>query len=359
MAEYLDKGKAKEILKGALNGDCEFYDRLSRKIRFVLFGGHKTYRYILINALLAKATNEAINPLCLQAGSELKGAYDARSLCHSVLVPFEREHLHNVLGGSNEPFLNKPARFPELSMTNAVRAGRDRAILAALCYILPRISSDKVANQYLTCALGFLKERIVELKALEDGTIKVDPTSVELYRFIKHLNQKSFEGEIPVIIIGTLERAFYLQFKGEYSVKTHKVNQSGASSKEVGDIDVFKKGEFLTATEVKDKSFTAADVEHAFNKILRVGGASGQFIYGSEADFDETSINEIVEKFDDKGFLTLVLDVMMYSRMLIFKLFDVEKTAISQMLLDTAIEINSKNDTKEWIQQSLKEFGWK
>ena len=89
----------------------------------VLEHTHLTYKYILVTALTAKATDESVNPLCLQAKSALLGAYDARSICHGVIVPFDMEVLNKALGGSNEPFLNKPARFPELSTSNAVRGG--------------------------------------------------------------------------------------------------------------------------------------------------------------------------------------------------------------------------------------------
>ena len=44
-----------------------------------------------------------------------------------VIVPFDTEVLNKALGGSNEPFLNKPARFPELSTSNAVRGDAIRA----------------------------------------------------------------------------------------------------------------------------------------------------------------------------------------------------------------------------------------
>ena len=84
-------------------------------IDFVIDNTHLTYKYILFTAILSKATDESINALCLQKGSTLPGAYDARTVCHNVIVKFEMETLEKAMGGSNEPFLNKPARFPELS----------------------------------------------------------------------------------------------------------------------------------------------------------------------------------------------------------------------------------------------------
>lgn len=84
-------------------------------IDYVIDNTHLTFKYILFTAVLAKATDSSINPLCLQKKSELPGAYDARTVCHKVVVPFEMETLEKALGGSNEPFLNKPARFPRPS----------------------------------------------------------------------------------------------------------------------------------------------------------------------------------------------------------------------------------------------------
>jgi hypothetical protein len=136
MSESIDTDRANEILLEAFQSECIRNDKLTNAIRSILLGTHKTYKYILITGLLAKATNQSVNPLALQSGAPLAGAYDARSLCHKVIVPFEREYLSNALGGSNEPFLNKPARFTHLSDNNAVRRGSDKETLVSLIDIL-------------------------------------------------------------------------------------------------------------------------------------------------------------------------------------------------------------------------------
>ena len=130
-------------------------------IDYVIDNTHLTYKYVLFTALLSKATDEKINPLCLQKKSTLPGAYDARTICHKVIVPFEMEVLKKAMGGSNEPFLNKPARFPELSKTNAVRRGNDQNILNALCDNLPTIKTSQDAFDclvYLLCKLIKLRD---------------------------------------------------------------------------------------------------------------------------------------------------------------------------------------------------------
>lgn len=124
------------VLEQALAEAETLDDNISQTIQTVLTGPHKTYRYILVNALLAKATNEKINALSLQKGDGKGGKFDARSLCHKVVVPFEKLQLPGCLGDSNEPFLNKPARFVSLSLTNAVRTGKDWETLKNLITIL-------------------------------------------------------------------------------------------------------------------------------------------------------------------------------------------------------------------------------
>lgn len=122
MAIVINREIVKDVLSQAFaeaqENNYKLSSEFANEINQVLSGNHLTFKYIMMTALLSKASFPRINPLCLQKGSSLKGSYDARSICHNVLVPFEREKLSNALGGSNEPFLNKPARFKELDVSN-------------------------------------------------------------------------------------------------------------------------------------------------------------------------------------------------------------------------------------------------
>ncbi len=90
---------------------------IADKITEIMANHDLTYRYILVTGILGKIVNPDIHPRALQKRSLLKGAYDARSLCHKVVVPFEHSK-GDLWGLSNEPFLNKPARHPELDKNN-------------------------------------------------------------------------------------------------------------------------------------------------------------------------------------------------------------------------------------------------
>lgn len=179
---------------------------------FVLDNNHLTYKYILFTALLSKASDDSINPLCLQKRSSLSGAYDARSICHKVIVPFEIETLEKALGGSNEPFLNKPARFPELSPSNAVRNGNDRAILNALCIYLPSIQTSSDAYQ----GLIYFLSRLIHIREQKRASLRFSvPDSVnlpsKLLYFIECALQESFEGEILTLLVAGGNRMLFIE----------------------------------------------------------------------------------------------------------------------------------------------------
>jgi len=359
MAISINHQDAEKILLAAFRARCTKNNDISGRIEKILNGTHKTYKYVLVNGLLAKATNNAANPLALQAGSKLKGAFDARSLCHKVLVQFERDFLHKALGGSNEPFLNKPARFTELSPTNAVRRGKDKESLLSLIHIFSTIKSSKEAKAYLACALHYLNDGIQKLQALNQGAINYNPTLVEVYEFILSFCEKSFEGETSVLVVATLEKIYHSNLKGKYSVIAHKVNQSGASSKEIGDIDIFKDGVFKYEIEVKDKDFTSYDVTHAFDKMIANSGEKGQFIFGANANHDWNEIRPTLKQYADKGFFTFFKGIFQYARVMLFKTGVIEKQEFVNTLIETTNEINAKVETKEWIQELLKKLKWK
>src|ERR1039457_1682983 len=56
--------------------------RMARLIEMILGATDITFKYLLVTGFLAKCVNPKIHTRALQAGSNLTGAYDARSLCH-------------------------------------------------------------------------------------------------------------------------------------------------------------------------------------------------------------------------------------------------------------------------------------
>lgn len=359
MSVKIEHAYAEEIILEAYRSTCSKSDSVTEGIKKVLYGNHKTYKYILVNGILAKATNKDVNPLALQAGAPFEGAFDARSLCHKVLVPFERDFLKSVLGGSNEPFLNKPARFTHLSKNNAVRKGKDQEKLMLLIELLSSIKSSIEAKDYLACVFSILKAQIEEKNKEFDHFSDYTPTLIEIYEFSLRFIKQSLEGETSAIIVGTLEALLHEYLEGNYKVFAHKVNQSGASSKEVGDIDIYDDKGYCYSIEVKDKNFTEYDVEHAFNKVLQSGGKKAFFVYGLQAKFDEAVVFEKMKEFERRGLFVVLQDINSHIKNTLFRLPSCTKQRFIKHLELTANAVNCKEQTKQWIAQLFSELQWK
>jgi SacI restriction endonuclease len=262
------------------------------EIRTIIQGNHLTFRYILVTALLGKATNPGINALTLQAGAAVEGAYDARSLCHGVVVPLERQLLNRALGGSNEPFLNKPARFPTISPSNAVRAGRDRVLLSILHKVLSEIETSEQAFNSLCLAVQYALERQTARSALLPQSSESADSHLKIIEFVDVFVTRSIEGQVAAIVAGTILSTYFDQFEG-FEVIVHPVNQSGASSNEVADIDIKQNGKIFVAIEVKDKQFSEQDVDHAAFKVSQYGLKSITFIIGVNGTYIGSSLEKV------------------------------------------------------------------
>lgn len=348
----VDFKTASLILERALAESKPLNDDIAKAISSVLRGSHKTYRYILVNALLAKATNKDVDALSLQKGDGRKGKYDARSLCHNVIVPFEKLKLQGCLGDSNEPFLNKPARFVTLSVNNAVRAGKDRETLESLITILSQISTSEQAYEYLKSAMVVLKENHEEyLKkfSVGDALIDVSEFSQLVLDYIYKITNHTMDGEVCPLVVAELEQ-LYLGM--DYKVVPHKVNESGSSSKEVGDIDVFdSEGTLVNAIEVKDKNFSEQDVVHAITKFRQANLSSSLFIYGKNVTFDEDAVFDALKKIGREGHYCCLISILNYAKMRISDLKVVTVRDFVDGLLKFSKIINAKDNTINAIKE--------
>lgn len=292
----IDHEKAASILDACLKevgGGAHMPTHRHRAlIESIIMGEHLTYRYILITSLLAKATHEGVHTLALQAGAQVEGAFDARSLCHKVIVP---SPLNRSLGRSNEPFLNKPARYKTLSRDNPVRRGQDLKILEACILVLSSIESASEARLALTDAIHFAAARTVpELPSAL--FIKSQHIRNYLWRLGESLVSQSCEGESCALLVGVSLRLMGFDELSDFEVRVHPANQAGTSSREVLDVDIYYHQKLCCAVEVKDKVYEQHDVEHAARKAASAGLESFIFVRGPRAagpQYDEGRICDV------------------------------------------------------------------
>jgi hypothetical protein len=287
--ENVSSDEASKIIKrewdNILSDDETEYvsDYLIRsKIKEVLSDSSKTYRYILVNATLSKATNPNIHYRALQAGSSLSGAYDARSVAHKALVPWEKGHGER-LGGSPEPFVNNPARHPEVDTGNRARSSKKQERL----YNLLQRMQEKVEEGELD-PTDILRQTLQAVSELESKTVEFESPSDAAYDVIslniKEYLRKSGNGErLPAIVAGVIQTYYQHAGEGNWRVDCEHANVSDEFSKAAGDVEIFYEDELHKAMEVKDKPATQSSVQHAIEKARK--NELGEYLYVLGAGF--------------------------------------------------------------------------
>ncbi|CNL46873.1 restriction endonuclease, SacI family [Yersinia aldovae] len=309
MKVSVDHKKAYEVILKAIaqakkqtEPQTAHYSNISK----VILGSHLTYRYILVTGLLAKATDNRVNPLVLQAKAAVDGAYDARSLCHSVIVgKVESEFLQGKLGASNEPFLNKPARFEIHSSKNAVRNGNDRLIQNISIDILKSASTQEIAFSMLVDAMHLTLQRSNRFMTVKAGYY------FDFTKFMYDILEQPCDGESCAIISAL--SLLILAEDNKWKVKIHPVNQAGSSSKEILDIDVYKDSKPILSIEVKDKRFSLHDVHHAVNKARSAEVNNVIFIKGPRADFKDFLESDAVREARELGVFLSFINVTSFA----------------------------------------------
>lgn len=350
----LAEKKLNEIINEILTSSYTPTSECSDEIRQIILGEHKTYRYILITSALAKTVTPSVNALALQAKSKLSGAYDARSLCHKVLVPIERAHLNNRIGGSNEPFLNKPARFEEISLSNSVRAGNDTILLTLLHTIATKLNSTKNPELFLKdCIYYIFKRDSTEL--ILSSTQTTGLINLEVINLAKNILSSNCLGESAAIVTYLAYRLEH--YTEKHIVKAHKVNQSGASSNEILDIDIYLENKLSLSIEVKDKPFTYEDVLHAAHKVAIGGQSKFLFIKGPSGYLTNRTEDAVISDIATQGIYVIFLDVLDLLKIVLFNVeFKIDKELIVSIIAEAVSMMKIRDNTLNHIKNCLMRF---
>ena len=173
--------------------------------------------------------------------------------------------------------------------------------------------------------------------------------------YITDITSQSCDGEICPLVVSALEHLYY---NGINKVIPHKVNESGSSSKEIGDIDIYSSSDqLLSSIEVKDKDFTKEDVEFAIHKFASEKISKSLFIYGRKVRFNKKDVFSAAAKLGSQGFYCVVISIEDYAKMRIYSIkqnFSINE--FIALLLYYAKEINAKNETIQWIKECSIEF---
>ena len=257
------------------------------------------------------------------------------------------------MGGSNKPFLNKPARFPEISLTNSVRRGNDRDLLEKLYYNLPKINNSKYAFELL---IYLLKKLIIignERKNIcFNVSISVNNEKIKLLKFFEKLLSKSFEGETLTLVVAALYKCIY--YNSLYRIETHPVNECGASSKEVSDLDIYKDEVLFLSNEIKDKEYATNDIKHAVEKVRKNNGVSLLFIEGMNGVYIDSEEDMLINEYKTKyNFLLSIINIKQLLPIILMNVDVVDINSILKYITDLLLNQKYKQITMQHFKETV------
>lgn len=220
----------------------------------------KTYHYVLPTQLLAKCVDPALDCHRLQAGSGVPGAFDARSLAHVVIVPFDQAN-YRVLGGSEEPYVSKPLRIP--AVTPAYRDAQKRKgewdALVTVLDAVEQTGDERFTKQVFRQVL-FEVYRLLAAAHVVYATpnrISLDGTHRLVAQFLAGKSGGDRLEAVATALFQIIGERFHL-FS---AVRREKVNAADSSSGMVADIECSVDGRVVLLVEVKDRSLTLIQLD--------------------------------------------------------------------------------------------------
>ncbi len=255
----------------------------------------KTYRYVLPTQLLAKLAKPSVDCRAIQEGANLKNAFDARSLCHEVTVPFDR-NMHNVLGGSTEPYVNNPLRIP--SITSGYRkAQKDKPGFDDLCVVLEYAQGHpRQVELLMRVVLACIQTRLSTSRVVYPVPNRV---SLRAARSVVGSFLRSRTGGFRLQAVAiALFRTIGQRLGLFQEVSSASVNAADASTGLVADLTCADAAhEVVLAVEVKDRKLTLRHVQDKLTTIREGGVRELLFlVQGGIEDGDEQVVHDTIER---------------------------------------------------------------
>lgn len=274
--------------KNFLDGDEE----IKRKIELLVNSKIKSFKYAVLTQALAKLTDPSVNCLSLQVSAHVSGAFDARSFCKETVVRFEREKLNNILGGSSDPYVSKPLRHEEVSLS-IIDHIKDKKGWRNLTTILSEIERRNDPS----FTLKVVKQILLELrKSLLHRPIL--PPSIpeigieQLKEIIRGFLSRPSEGARPQSLIYALLKTFNNKTRTFSSITTAKATAPDLYARRLADIECRDdKGALKLAISVTD----VLDTEKLKNELEKAtaNNVKNLLVIAHRIRIDEEATNMI------------------------------------------------------------------
>jgi len=283
-----ETGPIQDFLK-----DAELVDRIRRSIN----SPTKTYRYVLPTQLLAKLANSSLDCRCLQAQRGGPGAFDARTLAHQVIVPFDRAN-HSVLGGSAEPYVSKPLRDDEISPAHR-RSKKNRSGWDDLVRVLQAIQ-DRADPRFTDAVFRQVLKEIYGRLATVRVVYPV-PRRISLERTMELIEEYVLGrsgGDRFQATVAALFQAFGKHTGCFDHVRRQPINAADIASGQIADIEcVTASGDIVLVVEAKDRELTITQLQDKIAGLRESQVSEALFVAArGVAPTDERAIRETIDR---------------------------------------------------------------
>jgi hypothetical protein len=279
--------------RGALPADLPA--GIAEAIRRSINSRTKTYRYVLPTQLLAKLVDPALDCRSIQAGCGLPKAFDARTLCHAVIVKFDREHNH-VLGGSPEPYANNPLRIPSI-MPAQRGAQKNSAGFDDLCEVLEFAQANpEQVPRLFRCLLDDIRDRwaVATVVYPVPNRASVRETDRVIREFLATKTGGATMQAVAVALFRSIGSRFHLFDR----VASASVNAADASTGSAADLECFDTNDrIVMAVEIKDRRLTLHQAQDKLPAVRQKGIRELLFLVQGGIDAaDQSAVEQLVDR---------------------------------------------------------------
>jgi len=286
--------KINQITQNDLNDFLDDkYNDLKSDIVDCLTSKTKSYHYVLPTQLLSKTVEPSRDCRSIQVAYGKAGAFDARSIAHKVIVPFDKRN-YNVLGGSTEPYVNNPLRCVSVTSDNETRQ-KNKKDWRKLVKVLELVEQ----NDNLDFTYAVFNQVLLEIYKLlahvkviypVPGRISLEKTSIIIESFIS----EGSGGDREEVLVTALFREIAHRFKLFDDIRRGKVNASDIISGMAADIECYSNGRIILMIEVKDKILTMTDLESKLESAR--AGKIKEILFIAEKGIEDEKKHKINER---------------------------------------------------------------
>lgn len=221
----------------------------------------KTYTPALGTLLLARATDDRIDPLSIKMEFG-PNTYSLRTVGHEVLVPAARSLGFSIRNTGREPLNNQPFfRYDHMSKIDRVR---DKPAHAQFVFGVTKVG-ELDRDQALAALAAFLRVAITVAQQLDDYV--VNPGALTVQRVIATVETFLSEGtDRPRRTQALVAAAFDVTHR---DVRSRRLNDP--SRDYPGDIQAFDEDLPILAVEVRAKRVSSTEVEGFVSACRRAG----------------------------------------------------------------------------------------